>query len=269
MGGHTFEIGIIGAGKMGEALLRSIAQRIGPEKTCFFEKDESRASFIYSQIGSKKLSSSREVYESSDYTILCVKPDQVADVLKELVGSESDSVLVSIAAGISTDYILSFGNFKVVRVMPNTPALVQKGMTVIAKSDYVSEDEFKGVVEIFQGLGEVLVLEEGKMNAVTALSGSGPAFVFKFIEALKRAGINVGLPADISEKLAVETVIGASELLKQSGKSTSELIEMVASPGGTTIAGLKALEKNAFAYAVMEAVEKAFKRARRLEKSDD
>lgn len=264
-----FRIGFIGAGKMGEALIKSLLKEISPAEICFFEKDAKRAEELGKSLQIMLLNSNEEVYRQAQFVFVCVKPDQVKDVLEELKSTETDAVLVSIAAGVSTDYFRSFGKLKVIRAMPNTPALVGRGITAVAESPYVSKSEFEEVVGFFKIAGEVVVVKENQMNAVTALSGSGPAYVFLFLEALKEAGINVGLPANVSELLAVETLIGACELFKQSQRSTSELIEMVASPGGTTIAGLKSLEKNAFKYAVMEAVESACKRAYELEKSGD
>lgn len=268
MNQKRFTFGFIGAGKMGEALIKGLLNSHQPQEICFYERDAERAKKVASETGASSLSSSVEVYSSARLVFICVKPDQVLKVLEEIKEAEHDAVLVSIAAGVATSFYRSFAPFKIVRVMPNTPALIGRGITAVAESPYVTEEEFQFVVEVFSGLGEVVVVEESKMNAVTALSGSGPAYVFRFIEALKEAGINVGLPAATAEKLAVETVIGSCELFKQSNMSTSELVEMVASPGGTTIAGLKALEKNSFKYAVYEAIEKACKRAAELEKKE-
>lgn len=264
-----FEYGFIGAGKMGGALLQGIIRNgANPEKLCFFDVSKERSEELSKETGAFPLNSAREVFEKSEIAFLCTKPDQVASVLNELKSAEKSAVLVSIAAGISTDFIRSYGEFKVVRTMPNTPALIGKGITAIAKSEFVSSEEFKGVKKVFEAVGEVVVVEEKHMNAVTALSGSGPAYVFRFVEALKEAGINVGLSAEIAFKLAVSTVEGSVQLLKAEKKSTTEMIEIVASPGGTTIAGLKKLEKHGFKYAVMEAVEAAEERARKLEKKE-
>lgn len=265
----SYKAGIIGAGKMGEALLRSLSRKFNPNNLCFYEKSSDRSREVRESTRTVEMKSAKDVYSLSQFTFLCVKPDQVKDVLNEIGEVESGSVLVSIAAGISTEYIRHYGQFKVIRAMPNTPALVGRGITAVARSEFVTEEEFEELVALLEGIGEVVVVDEESMNAVTALSGSGPAYVFLFVEALKQGGINVGLPAKVSEKLALETIIGACELMKQTGLSTSDLVEMVASPAGTTIAGIKALEKNSFRYAVIEAVERAFKRARKLEKSEE
>lgn len=265
----TYMAGIIGAGRMGEALLKSFSRNFDPGTLCFYEKNRERSGEVRQNTGAVELYSAKDVYRLSKFTFMCVKPNHVREVLEEIGGVESDSVLVSIAAGISTGYIRNHGEFRVVRVMPNTPALVGRGVSAVATSSYVTQEEFDELVELLKGIGEVVVVDEESMNAVTALSGSGPAYVFLFIEALKQAGVNVGLPAKVSEKLALETIIGACELVKHTGLSTSELVDMVASPAGTTIAGIKALEKNSFRYAVIEAVEKAYRRARKLEKSEE
>jgi pyrroline-5-carboxylate reductase len=265
-----FELGFIGAGRMGSALAEGVLKAgMEAEKVCFFDIDGKRAEELKTRTGAELLGSAAEVFQNSRITFLCVKPDQTPDVLKELSEFEKESVLVSIAAGISTNSIRKYGGFRAVRAMPNTPALIGSGVTAVAKSPYVTEDEFESVVDVFRTVGEVVVVEEKHMNAVTALSGSGPAYVFRFIEALKEGGINLGLSAEISLKLAVETVLGAAKLLKSTDRSTSEMIEMVASPGGTTIAGLKKLEKHGFKYAVMEALEAAEERAKKLEKKNE
>jgi len=268
MNQEKFTFGFIGAGKMGEALIKGLLNYHQHQEICFYERDSERSKKVAFETRASSLDSAVSVYSSARLVFICVKPDQVLGVLEEIKGAEHDAVLVSIAAGVATSFYRSFAPFKVVRVMPNTPALIGKGITAVAESPYVTEEEFRFVIEVLSELGEVVVVEESKMNAVTALSGSGPAYVFRFIEALKEAGINVGLPATTAEKLAVETIIGSCELLKQSGRATSELVEMVTSPGGTTIAGLKALEKNGFKYAVYEAIEKACKRAAELEKKE-
>jgi pyrroline-5-carboxylate reductase len=268
MNRNNYLFGFIGAGKMGEALLKGLLNKYQTREICFYEKDKERAYKVASETGAISLDSAFEVYTRTKAVFVCVKPDQVEGVLKEIKDAPHEAILISIAAGVATSFYRSIAPFKVIRIMPNTPALIGKGITAIAESPYVTEDEFQFTVEVLSSIGETVVVEENKMNAVTALSGSGPAYVFRFIEALKEAGINVGLAANIAEKLALETILGSCELYKHSGKSTSELVEMVASPGGTTIAGIKALENNRFKYAVMEAIEKAFERAVALEKKD-
>ncbi|MCX7832259.1 MAG: pyrroline-5-carboxylate reductase [Actinobacteria bacterium] len=269
MENKQFEFGVIGAGKMGGALIKGLSFLKGSQNICFFELSKERAEEVVKETNAVFLESAGQVFANSEITIISVKPDQVKSVLEEIKNVKSDSVLVSIAAGVTTDYYRKFSEFKVVRAMPNLPAVVGKGVTAVARSRYVSEDEFIKVIEVFKSVGEVVVLEEDKINAATALSGSGPAFVFRFLEALKEAGIEIGLPAKVAEKMALETILGACELFRQSGLATSELIEMVSSPGGTTIAGLKKLEKHSFKYAVMEAVNSAYERAKKLGKRDD
>lgn len=264
-----FEFGVIGAGKMGSALIRGLSVFKGSQNICFFELNKERAEEVVKETNAVFLESAGQVFANSEITIISVKPDQVKNVLEDIKNIESDSVLVSIAAGVTTDYYRKFSEFKIVRAMPNLPAVVGKGVTAVAKSKYVSDDEFFKVVDAFKSVGEVIVLEEDKINAATALSGSGPAFVFRFLEALKESGIEIGLPAKVAEKMALETILGACELFKQSGLTTSELIEMVASPGGTTISGLKKLEKYSFKYSVMEAVNSAYEKAKKLGKRDD
>lgn len=270
MNDRDFLIGFIGTGKMGSAILKGlISSGISGSNICFFDPDTQISKALEEETGCRRMNSEREVYSKSKFTFLCVKPDKVNQVMEAIKPADEDAVIVSIAAGVPVSQMRKFGDFKVIRTMPNTPALVRKGITAVAKSDFVSREDFDRVLEFFSVIGDTVVVEEKDMDAVTALSGSGPAYVFLFIEALKEAGILTGLSAGVAEKLAVETIAGAVELFRQSGKSTSELIEMVASPGGTTIKALKKLEKHGFKHAVMDAVEAAYKRSKELGRKEE
>ena len=178
----------------------------------------------------------------------------------------AETLVISIAAGVTLAAVaLCFpGGQPVVRAMPNTPALVSMGMTAMSPGPHVKETHLKTAQEIFEAVGQAVVVEEKMMDAVTGLSGSGPAYVFAFIEALADGGVLSGLDRRTAVTLAAHTVGGAAGLVLASGQHPAQLKDMVTSPGGTTIAGLKVLEAGAFRGAVMKAVEAATKRSKEL-----
>ncbi|MBI4650024.1 pyrroline-5-carboxylate reductase [Candidatus Desantisbacteria bacterium] len=201
--------------------------------------------------------------------ILAVKPQNVASILKEISPYFStDKLIVSIAAGINTHFIAGFlgDNSRIIRVMPNTPAFVKEGMSVICKAGKAKDADLEEVRNIFKSIGEVEELSENYFNAVTAMSGSGPAYILLMIEALMDAGINTGLSKDISLLLASQTVLGSAKLLKETKEHPAELKNKICSPAGTTIAGLYKLEKGGFRGLVMEAVKAAKDRSEEIEK---
>lgn len=263
-----YTLGLIGAGRMGEAILRGVLEssHYRPQEICFYDANPARAGYIKDAYEVNALESAARVYSSSIITVLAVKPQNFSEVVDELARVKSDSVLVSILAGVSTGRFREAGLKKVIRAMPNTPGTIGKGITAVARNPEVVREVYEDVLSLLRSLGEVVEVDEKDMNAVTALSGSGPAYVFRFIEALKEAGIKAGLSAELSQRLALATIEGSTALLRESGKNTAELIESVASPAGTTIEALKVLEDYRFKAAVMAAVEAAWKRAYELEK---
>lgn len=263
-----YQLGLIGVGRMGEAILRGVLERkhYQPHEVCFYDASDVRTSFIRDAYEVHPLQSAAEVYSSSAITVLAVKPQNFTEVVNELAKVRSEAVLVSILAGISTSKFREAGIKRVVRAMPNTPGTIGRGITAVAKNPDIERDTYESVLNLLKSLGEVVEVEEKDINAVTALSGSGPAYVFRFVESLKEAGIKVGLSAELSQWLALATIEGSIALMRESGKNTAELIESVASPAGTTIEALKVLEDYRFKAGIMAAVEAAWKRAYELEK---
>lgn len=211
----------------------------------------------------------RAVAKLSEIIILAVKPQNMKQVINELDISEG-ALVISIAAGITLAFLeKAFPNKAVIRAMPNNPALAGAGMTALAIGKNVSTVQVGLAKKIFGAVGEVIEVKERLMDAVTGLSGSGPAFVYLVIEAMTEAGEKLGIHKEVAEKLAIQTVLGsaqaANDMLKK-GKSAKELREMVTSPGGTTIEGLKILERRKFAKALIEAVAAAAKKAKVLAK---
>lgn len=261
------KIGFIGGGNMAEAIIKGVrGEGQGAKKEIIVsEPREERRKFLEQTYSIKTTSSNKEVASSCDIIILAVKPQQMEAVLNEISPDiTEDKTVVSIAAGITLSYLSSkLKTKKLIRVMPNTPALVQAGMTVMSLCECFDDRDMSVVREIFMSIGELLVLPERHMNAVTALSGSGPAFIALFVEAMIEAGVKLGLSEDGASTLAVQTAIGTAKLL-ETGMPPSKLREMVTSPGGTTAAGLKMFEEKGLRDIVSDALQAAKNRAEEL-----
>ena len=210
------------------------------------------------------------ILENCKLVILAVKPQTMKALLEDCRSRVRDEhLLVSIAAGLPISFYentIGRSNLKVIRVMPNTPALVLEGASALSKNKSVTDDELEIAEEVFKAVGEVVILDEVHLDAVTGLSGSGPAYVFSFVEALVDAGVKAGLTRAISEKLAMQTVSGSVKLLKESGEHPAALRGKVTSPGGTAITALHVLEKVGFHGIIMDIVESAVNRSKELGK---
>lgn len=262
-----YKLGIIGIGKMGEALLSGVLQTgfLSEKDILGFDKNRKRLKSIEEEYQITAGNSAGETFENSRYVLVCVKPQNARDLLDELADSSERPVLITIMAGVPSGLFTErIEGLKVIRVMPNTPALVKSGITAISGLGNLKSGDSRFVKKIFQSVGDTVEVEEKDMDAVTAISGSGPAYVFRFIESLQEAGVLIGLNSELSIKLALKTVLGSVRLLEETGKSPSELTEQVSSPGGTTINALKTLEEHSFKAAIMSAVESAYKRSREL-----
>ncbi|MDH4027393.1 MAG: pyrroline-5-carboxylate reductase [Nitrospirota bacterium] len=263
------KIGFIGGGNMAEAIIKGVrGQESGVRREILVsEPREDRRKFLEQSYGIKTTESNKQIVTSCDIIILAVKPQNMDTVVDEISPDiMEDKTVVSIAAGITLPYLSSkLKTKKLIRVMPNTPALVQKGMTVMSLCECFDEKDMAVVREIFMSIGEVLTLPEKYMNAVTAVSGSGPAFIALFVESMIDAGVKLGLNEDNARSLAVQTAIGTASLL-DNGISPSKLREMVTSPGGTTAAGLRAFEEKGLKETVFAAIEAARNRSVELGK---
>jgi pyrroline-5-carboxylate reductase len=262
-------IGFIGAGNMGGALIRGFLEAgLEARNITVFDTDAAKLSEL-AERGVRAATSLAAAVEGSDVVLIAVKPALVGAVLGQCATDGLRPLWVSVAAGVTTETMESalFGSSpapRVVRAMPNTPALVLAGVTALAGGRHATDADL-GLAEMLLGaVGNVVRVPESSMDAVTALSGSGPAFVMLFIEALADAGVHAGLPRKTALKLAAETVRGSAALVLETGQHPAELKDQVASPGGTTIAGIVQLEKNGFRGATVQAVLQAFERAREL-----
>lgn len=261
-------IGFIGGGAMAEAIIKGLLSR-GYQAAGLFVSDKSqeRLDYLQKNLGVVTTPDNTAVVARCDLIILAVKPQIKNEILQEIAPHfTAGNTLVSIMAGVpiaDMEYILPAGS-KVIRVVPNTPALVGMGCTVLAAGSTVTEAELSKTTEIFQAVGSVTILPEKLLNAVTGLSGSGPAYIYLLIEALSDGGVLAGLPRDVALKLASETVQGAAQMVIETRLHPGELKDMVTSPGGTTINGLLQMEKNGIRGIIMDAVLAAAKRAEEL-----
>ena len=267
------KLGFIGGGNMAEALIKGlVAAAFFDSKRIFVsEPSKSKRDALYTKYKIKTTGDNVELGKKCDILIFAVKPQVLKEVLRDIrsvVGSEK--LLISVAAGVPIsiiDRVLrgdSKKKFSVVRTMPNTPSLVQEGVTAIASGKHVSKADVKIAHRIFEAVGRTVDVEEGHLDAVTGLSGSGPAYIFMLIESLSDAGVKMGLSREIANTLTIQTVLGSAKLAQESGKHPGELKDMVTSPAGTTITGLHALEEGGLRTTIMNAVEDATLRSREL-----
>jgi pyrroline-5-carboxylate reductase len=260
-------LGFIGGGNMAEAILKGILGKYGKDIIVSELKDKRRA-YLEETYHVKTTPDNKEVAKTCNIIIFAVKPQDMDNVIAEISDFISeDKTVVSIAAGITLSYFSArLKTRKIVRVMPNTPALIQEGMSVMSMCECIHDKDIDVIKDIFMSIGNLLVLPEKYMNAVTALSGSGPAFFAYFIEAMIDGAVKMELSRDDAVTLAVQTLLGTARLL-DTGMNPSRLREMVTSPGGTTAAGLKLFEERGFKEIVVAAIEAATKRAKELGKS--
>ena len=251
-------IGIIGAGNMG----RAIALRI-KAKTIISDVDRSRLRIKKGRILVTKGNIS--LTKRSKVIILAVKPQHIAGVLKEIAPFVKDKLVISIAAGVKTGALEKIlGRKRIVRVMPNMPAMVGKGISAVTAGRFASKKDLRLTRGIFLNLGEVVEVKESLMDAVTALSGSGPAYYFLFTDLVRRAGIRCGLKKDLAEKLAMATFIGAAESCRNTDISMQDFVKKVASKGGTTEAALKVFKQKGLEKMIVQAVKAACTKSRKL-----
>ncbi len=268
----------IGAGNMGEAIISGILKNkcYKPEEIFIYEINQETKAKVMSKYNVSEYNKIDKDIEQFDFILLAIKPqvflsiekDQQLINIKKFITEKQ--TIISIMAGIKIEKIKAIlgNNLSVVRVMPNTPALVGMAMSVISSDQNVSKEKLEKIKEIFDSIGKTEIMEEKYMDAVTALSGSGPAYLFIFIEALVEAGILIGLSKDVAEKLVIQTIAGSINLVEKErkNKTVEELRHMVTSPAGTTINAINIFEKHSFRGIIMEAVQKAYERSIELGK---
>ena len=262
--------GFIGAGNMGYPLLKAAIQTFGKDEVIFTSATLKRKEAISKETGIPFVEDNRRVAEQCKYLVLAVKPQVFPEVLsqiKDLVTSEH--IIISLAVGVTIASIKErlSEKVRVVRSMPNTPALVSQGMTGISFSDDIYTEEEKAIIDrFFSSFGQYEVFSENLMNAVAAASGSSPAYAYMFIEALADSVVSYGIPRDKAYKLVAQTLLGAATMVLKTGEHPGALKDKVCSPGGTTIAAVKALEEHGFRNAIMKATDACFLKSEQMSK---
>jgi pyrroline-5-carboxylate reductase len=266
---EAIRVGFLGAGRMATALAKGLVATRFTGADSILASDPlaaTREAFARTS-GGQCLASNLEVVRGADVLVLAVKPGHVAEVLAEIrTEVQPRHLVISVAAGVPLKTLIaSLGSrARLARVMPNTPALVGAGASAYALGGGATADDGRLVARLLETVGLAIEVPENLLDAVTGLSGSGPAYVYQVIEALSDGGVLVGLPRDVSTRLAAQTVLGAAQMVVQTGEAPAVLKDAVASPGGTTIAGLHALETGGLRAALMNAVRAATLRSREL-----
>ncbi|HUC84137.1 MAG TPA: pyrroline-5-carboxylate reductase [Candidatus Acidoferrales bacterium] len=263
------KIGFLGAGKMANALAKGLLNAGLVKKNQLFAADPVAAArgHFMSETGAKTFAANLEVARAAHVLVLATKPAQVPAALAEISGVfGQDHLLISIAAGVTLAKLESAlpSRARVVRVMPNTPALVGAGAAGFALGKNATPADGELAQELLSAVGLAVPVKEALLDAVTGLSGSGPAYVYQFIEALSDGGVAAGLPREVATRLAAQTVLGAAKMVLETGQHPGALKDQVTSPGGTTIEGVHELEKGALRAAVMSAVRAAADKSKRL-----
>lgn len=264
-------LGFIGGGKMGEALIKGLlrAKVISAQQIGLFDSDSKRRECLKDTYGLNIYQSNKELISNSDVVILAVKPQVMASVLSEIQPQMRPEItVISIAAGIPLEFLEGRlpERTRVVRVMPNTPALIGEGVAAVVRGKYATSSDQEITQAIFLAVGKTVVVEEKDMDAVTGLSGSGPAYIFAIMEGLIDGGVRMGLSREVARALVLQTVAGSAKMAIETGEHISGLKEMVTSPGGTTIAGLHVMARAGVHGILMDVVQAATERSLELKK---
>ncbi len=254
---------------MGGALIKGYSKLHSAKNVFIFDKDAEKAESLSLEYGVNLCDSLEDVMASSEIIVLAVKPNIYEVVLKEMKEYRKDShIIVSIAAGISIDFIETClaGPAKVVRTMPNTPALVNEGMTALSKNASVSDEEFENVIKLFKSVGITEIVDETLMGVVTGISGSSPAYIYMIIEAMADGAVLHGMPREKAYTIASQAVLGSARMVLETGKHPGELKDMVCSPGGTTIEAVAMLERKSIRSAIIDAVDACVMKNQKMKK---
>jgi pyrroline-5-carboxylate reductase len=262
-------IGFIGAGKMAQAMIEGIlnSEKISPDHIMASAATEKTLEKITQKYEILVTKNNMDVAQFADILILAVKPDLHANIIREIKNKvNEETIIVTIAAGITlADMEIFFERkIKAIRTMPNTPSLVGEGMTVICPNELINENELKIVEDLFQSFGKTERLEEKLMDAVPAISGSSPAYIYMVIEALADGGVKQGIPRQKAYRLAAQAVLGAAKMVLETGKHPGELKDNVCTPGGATIDAVASLEKSYFRGAILSAMESCTEKIKAL-----
>lgn len=265
-------VGIIGCGNMAQAMVRGLldSHYVNQGQIIVSDPDPAKRDYIEKTFGIKALAENEEVLKASDIVIFAIKPADMTEALKKLKGCCSPNQLfITIAAGYPTSKIKEHlgQNFEIARAMPNTPANIGEGATGLYLPKAMSDDSKRLAEKVFKAIGRVVLIKDEEMlDAVTAVSGSGPAYLFYFLEAMIEGGINVGLPQEIANQLAIQTVVGASNLIKHTGEPPDILRKKVTSTGGTTAAAIDSFTKSRLKELIKDGIKAAYERSKEIVK---
>ncbi len=263
------KVAFLGLGKMGEILLQALLKKnvLSPKNTVATVRHPERAQKLSQELGISVTTDNRQAAQQSDLVLLCVKPQTVREVTEEIAAELTpDKQLISIAASVPTHYIEEIldSEVPVVRAMPNTPCVIGCGMTGLCKGKFADESHLDIAQTLFDSVGLTVTVDEKRMDAVTGLSASGPAFVFIILESLAEGGVKVGLPRDVATLLAAQTVQGAARMVLETGQHPALLKDAVTTPAGCTVDGILELEEGKLRVTLIKAVVKATERAKEL-----
>jgi pyrroline-5-carboxylate reductase len=263
------KVAFLGAGKMGGIILQALLKSglLSPKLTCGTVAHEERAKSLAKKLKVKVGTNNAEAAKGADVIVIGVKPQVVEDVIREIAGNITPKqVIVSVAASVPTSMIEKNlpPNVPVIRAMPNTPCIMGEGMTAICKGKHASAEDVALTEHIFKLVGRTVVVDEKHMDAVTALSASGPAYIYIILESLAEAGVKVGLPRDIATLLAAQTALGAAKVVLETGDHPALLKDAVTTPAGCTIDAIMELEEGKLRVTLIKAVVKAAQRAKEL-----
>ena len=263
------KVAFLGLGKMGGILLQALLKKnlLSPKNTVATVRHPERAQKLSQELGISVTTDNRQAAQQSDLILLCVKPQTVREVTEEIAGEMTPGKqLISIAASVPTQYIEEIlgSEVPVVRAMPNTPCVIGFGMTGLCKGKFADESHLDIAQNLFDSVGMTVTVEEKRMDAVTGLSASGPAFIYIILESLAEGGVKVGLPRDVATLLAAQTVQGAARMVLETGQHPALLKDAVTTPAGCTVDGILELEEGKLRVTLIKAVVKATERAKEL-----
>ena len=266
MDSQTHRLGFIGAGKLTGSVIRGLMRTkfCPPGEIIASEPNEQTRAALQKETGVLVTTENADVAEKSEVILVGVKPAMMLPVLRELSVHLGNKLAISLAGGVRISSMEKTANGRFMRALTNTPSAICRAATGIARGSRTTTEDVDLATKIFGAIGVVVEVEEKQIDAVTALSGSGPAFVYTMIEALAKGGTKMGLPAEVALKLAAQTVLGAAALMQESKMSPEELVKMVVTPGGTTAAGLATMEKLGTSESLIAAVEAATKRGQEM-----
>ena len=267
---QTYRLGFIGAGKLAGSVIRGLmrAKFCAPGEIIASEPNEQTRTALEKETGVSTTAENAKVAEKAAVIFVGVKPPMVVPVVAELKDKLQDKLVISLAGGVRIASMEKTGNARFMRALTNTPSAICRAATGITRGSRSTSDDVDLAKKIFGAIGVVIEVNEEQLDIVTALSGSGPAFVYAIIDALANGGTKLGLDESLSNQLAIQTVLGAAELMRESKMSAEDLIKMVVTPGGTTAAGLAVMEKMKTRESLIAAVETATKRGQEMAKEN-